>query len=205
MASIANTTIVLRKSGTPGASPSSLANGELALNYADGKLYYKSNTGSILAISGSGGGGSLYSFATINANSSLILATSPTDTLSIIPGNNITITANTTSKSIAISLANNVTISGNINSVNSVYANALIANSYLQFPDGTKQYTANASSGSGTSANNFLLYNFPLGNYGLVTQSIYGGLGNEQIGDIFDMRAQPPTGGIAVLDCGYLV
>jgi pyruvate/2-oxoglutarate dehydrogenase complex dihydrolipoamide acyltransferase (E2) component len=104
MASIANTTIVLRKSGTPGASPSSLANGELALNYADGKLYYKSNTGSILTISGSGGGGggSSYSFATINANSSLILATSPTDTLSIVPGNNITITANTTSKSIKI-------------------------------------------------------------------------------------------------------
>jgi len=95
---MANTTIVLRKSGTPGASPSSLANGELALNYADGKLYYKSNTGSILDISGSGG----YSFATINANSSLILATSSTDTLSIIPGNNITITANTTSKSITI-------------------------------------------------------------------------------------------------------
>jgi len=99
---MANTTIVLRKSGTPGVSPSSLANGELALNYADGKLYYKSNTGAILAISGSGGGGSSYSFATINANSSLILATSPTDTLSIIPGNNITITANTTTKSITI-------------------------------------------------------------------------------------------------------
>jgi hypothetical protein len=102
MASIANTTIVLRKSGTPGASPSSLANGELALNYADGKLYYKSNTGSIVAISGTGGGGSSYSFATINANSSLILATSSTDTLSILPGNNITITANTTAKSITI-------------------------------------------------------------------------------------------------------
>jgi pyruvate/2-oxoglutarate dehydrogenase complex dihydrolipoamide acyltransferase (E2) component len=99
---MANTTIVLRKSSTPGAYPSSLANGELALNYADGKLYYKSNTGSILAISGSGGGGSSYSFATINANSSLILATSPTDTLSIIPCNNITITANTTKKSITI-------------------------------------------------------------------------------------------------------
>jgi hypothetical protein len=100
---MANTTIVLRKSSTPGAYPSSLANGELALNYADGKLYYKSNTGSILALSGSGGGGgSSYSFATINANSSLIFASSPTDTLSIIPGNNITITANTTSKSITI-------------------------------------------------------------------------------------------------------
>ena len=99
---MANTTIVLRKSSTPGAYPSSLANGELALNYADGKLYYKSNTGSILALSDSGGGGSSYSFATINANSSLIFASSPTDTLSIIPGNNITITANTTTKSITI-------------------------------------------------------------------------------------------------------
>jgi len=42
------------------------------------------------------------SFATINANSSLILATSPTDTLSIIPGNNITITTDTFGKSIII-------------------------------------------------------------------------------------------------------
>lgn len=99
---IANTTVLLKKSAVPGHSPAALANGEIALNYADGRLYYLNANGSISFISGSGGGGSNNSFATINANSSLILATSPTDTLSIVPGNNITISTNTTSKTITI-------------------------------------------------------------------------------------------------------
>jgi len=93
---IANTTLILRKSGTPGVAPSALANGEIALNYADGRLYYKNASGAITYIangSSSSGGSSSNSFATINANSSLILATSSTDTLSIVPGNNITITS----------------------------------------------------------------------------------------------------------------
>jgi hypothetical protein len=71
----------------------------LALNYADGRLYYKHANNSIASIST---GSPTQSFATINANSSLILATSPTDTLSIIPGNNITITTDTFGKSIII-------------------------------------------------------------------------------------------------------
>jgi hypothetical protein len=79
--------------------PSSLSFGELALNYADGRLYYKHANNSIASIST---GSPTQSFATINANSSLILATSPTDTLSIIPGNNITITTDTFGKSIII-------------------------------------------------------------------------------------------------------
>lgn len=100
---MANTTVQLKKSGVSGNVPSSLTYGELALNYADGKLFYKAANGSIASISTSGGGGgSSDSFATINVNSSLILATSPYDTLSIIPGNNITISANTINKSITI-------------------------------------------------------------------------------------------------------
>jgi hypothetical protein len=96
---MANTTLQLRKSGQSGNVPSSLSFGELALNYADGRLYYKHANNSIASIST---GSPTQSFATINANSSLILATSPTDTLSIIPGNNITITTDTLGKSIII-------------------------------------------------------------------------------------------------------
>ena len=88
---MANTILILKNSGSSGNTPSALANGELALNYADGKLYYRDATNTILSISGSGGG-SGNSFATINSNSSLIFATSNTDILSIRPGNNITIT-----------------------------------------------------------------------------------------------------------------
>lgn len=96
---MANTSIQLKKSSITGNVPASLAYGELAINYADGKLFYKHANGSIASIST---GSLTNSFATINANSSLILATSPTDTLSIRPGNNITISTDTIGKSITI-------------------------------------------------------------------------------------------------------
>ena len=63
----ANLIVVLKNSDVSGNVPTSLANGELALNYADGKLYYRDATNTILSISGSGGGAN--SFATINSNS----------------------------------------------------------------------------------------------------------------------------------------
>lgn len=95
---MANTTIKLKKSGVTGNIPSlgSLEIGELAINYIDGKLYY--NTGVSV--------GSIYtasSFSTINSNNSLVLATSPTDILSLVPGSGIEISTNTSTKSITIS------------------------------------------------------------------------------------------------------
>ena len=212
---IANTTIQLKKSSVSGNVPAALANGELALNYADGRLYYKNASGVITYISS--GGGSSNSFATINANSSLILASSPTDILSVVPGNNITIIPNTTSKTFTVGLANNISLyynpsaqqqaavisvngantkggityidflnannqsvgatntnkwfrldsSGTFQIINSAYtqnifnltdagdltvpgnfATGVSAANYIQFGDGSKQYTANAGGGS---------------------------------------------------------
>jgi hypothetical protein len=40
-------TIKIKRSGTANTAPSSLDHGELAINYADGKLYYKNSSGSI--------------------------------------------------------------------------------------------------------------------------------------------------------------
>jgi hypothetical protein len=65
-------------------------------------------------------------------------------------------------------------------------------------------YNQANTGGGGTSSNNFILFDFPLGDRGYVTQSIYGGLGNEQIGEIYDMRVDPIYGGIITLDAGYL-
>jgi hypothetical protein len=96
---IANTTLLLKKSATPGNAPSALQNGEIAINYADGKLYYKNNVGTITAFST---GSAANSFATVNANSSLILATSSIDTLGFVGTNGISIFANTTSKTVII-------------------------------------------------------------------------------------------------------
>ena len=100
---IANTTIQVRKSGTTGVKPTSLANGELALNFADDKLYYKNNNGNISYFYGANNGPS---FSTANANNVLLLATAPNDTLSIVPGNNITISACTTTKTVTINSTN---------------------------------------------------------------------------------------------------
>lgn len=92
---MSNTTIQLRKSGQTGNTPADLAHGELAINYADGKLFYKNGVG-IKSIENQ------KTFSTVNSNNSLIIATSPTDILNIVPGTNITISTNTTSKTITI-------------------------------------------------------------------------------------------------------
>ena len=46
---------------------------------------------------------------------------------------------------------------GNIQGANVIYANTFVANTggYFQFADGSKQYTANAGSGGGSTANSF--------------------------------------------------
>lgn len=141
---MANTTIVLKKSGVSGNVPSVLANGEISINYADGKLFYRAANGTITSISGSSSGGSANSFATINANSSLILATSNNDTLSIVPGNNISFTTNTTTKSITIH--SNTSSGGGTAALNGFSPNTVItANStgYLSNTTNLNFFTSN--------------------------------------------------------------
>ena len=50
-------TIKIKRSGTSSETPSSLEHGELALNYADGKLFYKDATDTITELSTGGGAG----------------------------------------------------------------------------------------------------------------------------------------------------
>jgi hypothetical protein len=96
-----NTVIALKKSATPDAVPTNLANGELALNYADGKLYYKNANGTITFIaSGSGAVGD--SFGVVNVNGTLLISDTPSDVLNLVSGNNITLSANTFTDTIII-------------------------------------------------------------------------------------------------------
>jgi len=90
-----NTVIQVKKSGTTGNTPVSLNYGELALNWADGKLYYKNGTG-IKAIYNQ------KTFSTINANNTLILAGNYADTLNFVGNNGITITGNAINSQISI-------------------------------------------------------------------------------------------------------
>ena len=59
-------TIKIKRSGTSSQTPSSLEHGELALNYADGKLFYKDASDNIAELSTGGGGGGGSSLGLIN-------------------------------------------------------------------------------------------------------------------------------------------
>ena len=166
---IANTTIQVRKSGTTGAKPTSLANGELAINFADDKLYYVNKLGNISYFYGANNGPS---FSTANANNTLLLATNPNDTLSIVPGNNITITACTTTKTITVNsvlepafaqanaafnkantsvqlTAANQTVTGNVNIVGnlSVSGNVSLSGNVTQITGNTGQFFGYSGNG----------------------------------------------------------
>jgi len=104
-----NTTIQLKKSSTPSAKPADLANGELAINFADGKLFYK-NTANYIAEFSSGG----YSFGTVSANGVLLVADTTGDILTISAGNNINIATDSITDRLTIGLTNDVTISGSL-------------------------------------------------------------------------------------------
>jgi hypothetical protein len=92
-----NTIVLLKKSGVSGNTPSDLVYGEVALNYAEGKLFYKNGVG-IKYITNQ------KTFSTINANSTLILAGSYTDTLNFVGNNGITIVGDAINNKVTIAL-----------------------------------------------------------------------------------------------------
>ena len=158
---MANTTLVLKNSGSTGNTPSALANGEVAINYADGRLFYKNAYGGTSYITNT------QSFANISANGSLLLATSPSDTLTLTSANAITVFANTITKTIQFGLNETLitsfvkksgdTMTGDLNipSAN-LSANNLIVNTALYsglatasatpLPNVIAQFTSNSSS-----------------------------------------------------------
>lgn len=137
---ISNTTIQIKKSGAAGNVPSSLNFGELALNYYDGKLYYKNTTGNISYFYGANNGPS---FATANANNNLILASTPNDTLSFLTANGITISACTTTKTITIGDATTFSLAtGAFTQANAAFAAANAASGSSSVPAFTQANAA---------------------------------------------------------------
>lgn len=103
-----NTVIQLKRSSSTGNTVTSadINYGELALNYADGKLFYRKPDDSI---------GTIYTpnvYSTVNVNSTLLVPTSPTKILSLKPQNYITVTGVTGNDTIIISetLSTNVVL-----------------------------------------------------------------------------------------------
>jgi hypothetical protein len=93
-----NTTIQIKRSGDVGNTPNtSIINyGELALNYADGLLFYKNSLGQIKSIK------TQDVFESINIGGSLLVPTSPSDVLTINSANGIVLSACTTTDTIII-------------------------------------------------------------------------------------------------------
>jgi hypothetical protein len=152
---MANTVIALRSSGVTGNTPSLgvLANGELSLNFADGVLYYKSSSntlGSIrtTAVSGLTTEVQFNDAGVFGANANFTF----NKTLATLNVKNINVSTNLTTVNLtATSITTGTGVGGIIAGANVIYSNVFVANSggYVQFADGSKQYTANAGSGSG--------------------------------------------------------
>jgi len=138
---MANTVISLRSSGVSSNTPSLgvLANGELSLNFADGILYYKSaaNTlGSIRTTQASGLNKEIQfnDSGSFGSNASLTFDKA-----------NTTLTTN---NFVANTITTGTGVGGIIAGANVIYANTFVANTggYVQFSDGSRQFTANAGS-----------------------------------------------------------
>ena len=158
--SLSNTTILIRKSVVSGNTPTELANGEIALNSADGKLFYSDPVGAILSISNQN------TFGTVNANSSLIIASNPTDTLSLVAGDNIRINADGVNKSITISATATGSFTDGVFS-GDVIAGDLVANTSLTI-GGTSHTTAityTTSSTSQVSVDSFVIADYRSAKY----------------------------------------
>ena len=191
---MANTTIQIKHSTVAGNVPASLANGEISINSADGKIFYAKPNGAIYFIStdtatgpaglngeiqfnDSGVLGSTANLSIIKANGTLTVGGSVRSAGS--PGDSAFVSRGSNGKGGAgfhgFLEANNSTASNGskffrINStgamevINSGYSAtilsltdagvlstpALATTGYVQFSDGTRQYTANAGSGGGT-------------------------------------------------------
>ena len=111
---MANTTIEIKFSQVSGNTPSSLANGEISINTADGKLFYKAPSGTITPFAKYPGPAGLNGEIQFNDSGTL--------------GSTANLSINKTTGVLTV-------------------GGAVVTNAYVQFSDGTRQYTANAGSG----------------------------------------------------------
>lgn len=131
---MANTIIQLKNSGVPGNVPNALYPGELAINYNDGKLYYGNSSNYSILFDAVTEPSGLDSEIQFNTFGSFGASAN----LKFDYTNKILLTDNVTSKSVAVT-------------------------DYIQFRDGSKQYTANSGSGGG---------GFPFIDLGFITDAI---------------------------------
>jgi len=138
---MANTTISLRSSGVASNTPSLgiLANGELSLNFADGIIYYKTAANAL---------GSIRTTQTSGLNKEIQFNDSGSFGANAALTFDKANTTLTTNNFVANTITAGTGAGGIIAGANVIYANTFVANTggYVQFSDGSKQYSANAGS-----------------------------------------------------------
>jgi len=165
---MANTVIKIKKSGSTGNVPASLEYGELSLNYTDKKLFFQNGPSSIKNFSSD-------VFNAVSANSSLVLATTSDDILTLTPNNGISIVGDAGSKQVYIGVNENQigsfvkksgdTMTGNLNvPTANVIANTVIFYREIITELGTRfgtplpnlvaQFTSNSASYTQVNAEN---------------------------------------------------
>lgn len=132
---MSNTTIQLKYSTTPSNTPSSLANGELAINSYDGKIFYSNTTGAIKSIQNWPGPSGLN--GEVQFNDSGNLGTNPTFTFD---------DANNTLKVEILTVNNSAGYTGNSISTSSVTQTQLFAFDVTKY--GAGKFVIQASDGS---------------------------------------------------------
>jgi hypothetical protein len=160
---MANTVIAIRASGTAAATPSLgvIANGEIALNYADGIIYYKTSSNTLGSIRTTQPAGLTtevqYNDAgSFGANSNFTF----NKTIATLNVKNINVSTNLTTVNLtATYLTTGSGVGGTIAGANVIYSNVFVANTsgYVQFADGSKQFTANAGGSTGLANSGALI------------------------------------------------
>ena len=87
-------TILIKKSGTASAVPSTLSYGELALNYADGLLYYKNSAGNIVPLTANSGLNAKLDALTFNGSTTTFNLTSSSAAVTPANANSLLISLN---------------------------------------------------------------------------------------------------------------
>lgn len=223
-----NTVIQIKRSDESGNTPNSsiLNYGELAINYADGLLFYKNSLNQIRSIR------TQDVFESINVGGNLLLPTSPSDILTINSANGIVLTACTLNDTIVIgenltpiiniaftqanaaydhaNAAYNAANTGTGTFANSAYDQANTANATAQAAfnqantaNTLAQAAFDVANSSPSSSSDY----FPINDYGYLSNtSIYQTLGDELTYVMYDMSDEPitPRGFFLTKDLGFL-